>query len=551
MNIKPFILITLLSKGGAMILRILAGLVLLACLDASESHAQFTQEWARIYPSAPSEFAEAVDVQVDAAGNIFTLGLVANDMLLIKYNPAGDTLWTRRVANSGRPLKFELDRNANPVIVGASPGIRKYNSNGSLMWTRSVPDAIYTLSLDSLDNVLVGTASLIDVTAYKYSSNGDSLWRREYPASGFPTASTTDGAGNFYLAASVFVAGSGDILVIKHTPAGDTAWVRSYDRMGFSEYPSDIEVDNQGNVVVAGYSSTNGQLSGKDYAVVKYNPTGELLWQRHFDGPANDDDQINDIDLDEDGNTCATGRMTDATGFVAGTMKLSASGDSLWATYGVSLGSSNAVGGGSDGYFIKFLKRETNWIFRGAYTDQVIDIATIQSDNGGLVHKTTYGAPNTETVSSRRIVPWFLEGLRMGSTLEVVLAAHRVSFFPPPPTSFLHTVKFSSPITGVDNEGMLPTSFALYQNYPNPFNPTTRIKYQIPNDNYVTLKVFDILGREVRTLVNETRIAGEHEVTFDANGLARQTAGGLASGVYFYRLMSSSITRTRRMILQR
>jgi hypothetical protein len=94
-------------------------------------------------------------------------------------------------------------------------------------------------------------------------------------------------------------------------------------------------------------------------------------------------------------------------------------------------------------------------------------------------------------------------------------------------------------------------AFWLEQNYPNPFNPTTRIKYQIPNDNYVTLKVFDILGREVRTLVNETRIAGEHEVTFDVNGLARQTAGGLASGVYFYKLRSSSFVQTRKMFLQR
>ena len=97
----------------------------------------------------------------------------------------------------------------------------------------------------------------------------------------------------------------------------------------------------------------------------------------------------------------------------------------------------------------------------------------------------------------------------------------------------------------------LPHPFSLSQNYPNPFNPTTRIKYQIPNDNYVTLKVFDILGREVRTLVNETQIAGEHEVTFDAYGLARQTAGGLASGIYFYRITAGEFRQTKKLILLR
>ncbi|HEX9655748.1 MAG TPA: YCF48-related protein, partial [Bacteroidota bacterium] len=97
----------------------------------------------------------------------------------------------------------------------------------------------------------------------------------------------------------------------------------------------------------------------------------------------------------------------------------------------------------------------------------------------------------------------------------------------------------------------IPKQTVLEQNYPNPFNPTTRIKYQIPNSNHVTLKVFDILGREVGTLVNETRIAGEHEVTFDANGLARQTAGGLASGVYFYRLQTSNFVDTKKLLLLR
>jgi len=106
----------------------------------------------------------------------------------------------------------------------------------------------------------------------------------------------------------------------------------------------------------------------------------------------------------------------------------------------------------------------------------------------------------------------------------------------------------SSPLHGEIGRNV---SYHLAQNYPNPFNPTTRIKYQIPNDNHVTLKVFDILGKEVRTLVNETRIAGEHEVTFDANGLARQTAGGLASGVYFYRLQTSNFVDTKKLMLLR
>ena len=86
-----------------------------------------------------------------------------------------------------------------------------------------------------------------------------------------------------------------------------------------------------------------------------------------------------------------------------------------------------------------------------------------------------------------------------------------------------------------------PYSFSLSQNYPNPFNPVTMINYELPVKGIVTIKVFDILGREVSTLVNEVKDAGSHEVMFDASKLS--------SGVYFYRIISGNFTDTKKMIL--
>lgn len=83
--------------------------------------------------------------------------------------------------------------------------------------------------------------------------------------------------------------------------------------------------------------------------------------------------------------------------------------------------------------------------------------------------------------------------------------------------------------------------YSLSENYPNPFNPSTIIRYQIPQDGIVTLKIYDILGAEVATLVNEEKVAGKYEVNFNASHLA--------SGVYVYRISAGSFTASKKLIL--
>ena len=97
-------------------------------------------------------------------------------------------------------------------------------------------------------------------------------------------------------------------------------------------------------------------------------------------------------------------------------------------------------------------------------------------------------------------------------------------------------------ITGVSNNvTSIANSFSLNQNYPNPFNPSTKIAYTIPTNGLVTLKIYNILGKEVQTLVNEIKTSGSYEVNF--NGAS------LSSGVYFYRLESGNFIDTKKMFL--
>jgi hypothetical protein len=112
----------------------------------------------------------------------------------------------------------------------------------------------------------------------------------------------------------------------------------------------------------------------------------------------------------------------------------------------------------------------------------------------------------------------------------------------------LQSLVFTSvvrPATAVGNRprSQVPDRFELKQNHPNPFNPTTQIRYSVPVKGYVSLKVYDVLGRQVATLYGGVQIAGEHSATFDG--------GGFASGVYFYRLSSGELVETKKMLLLR
>jgi hypothetical protein len=96
--------------------------------------------------------------------------------------------------------------------------------------------------------------------------------------------------------------------------------------------------------------------------------------------------------------------------------------------------------------------------------------------------------------------------------------------------------------TPVENgSNSLPANYTLEQNYPNPFNPSTIIKYSLPSESFVSLKVYDLLGREVRTLVNKVQKAGVQRINFNASDLP--------SGIYLYTLSTNGFTQTKKLVL--
>jgi Secretion system C-terminal sorting domain/Calcineurin-like phosphoesterase len=108
--------------------------------------------------------------------------------------------------------------------------------------------------------------------------------------------------------------------------------------------------------------------------------------------------------------------------------------------------------------------------------------------------------------------------------------------------SYSYTIDTSGSVVSVNQISSIPEKFSINQNYPNPFNPETRIKYSIENGTNVQLKVYDLLGREISTLVNEYQQSGAYNVLFNADRLR------LSSGIYYYRITTDNLAKTMKMI---
>jgi len=106
------------------------------------------------------------------------------------------------------------------------------------------------------------------------------------------------------------------------------------------------------------------------------------------------------------------------------------------------------------------------------------------------------------------------------------------------------TITVTAVVAGVgDPAGTLPAAYGLGQNYPNPFNPATTISYQLPERTFVRLSVYDVMGRQVASLVDGEKPAGEYSVQWDALGMP--------TGVYFYRIQAGGFTQTKQLLLVR
>jgi N-acetylneuraminic acid mutarotase len=215
-----------------------------------------------------------------------------------------------------------------------------------------------------------------------------------------------------------------------------------------------------------------------------------------------------------------------------------------------------AMGGGSEGYvFVEEYDPSTDtWdttktempIGLGYFGSCVVDnMIYIIGGGTGLIHTSdssffSYN-PITDTWKSHPSMPTARMGLCARAVNGKIYAIGGAPGWPPVPLSTVEAVDLVLSIK--NNAANAPISYTLHQNYPNPFNPSTTIKFQIPSSKFTTLLVYNILGKEVATLVSKRLNPGNHTYTFDGNNLA--------SGVYYYQLVAGDFREVKKMILLR
>jgi len=526
--------------------------------------AQVNQEWVARYNGTGNYVDEAYSIAVDGVGNVYVTGMstgvgTSQDYATVKYDAAGNPLWTARYNGTGnagdKAKQVVVDGSGNVYVTGYSWGngtnydyaTVKYSSAGVQLWVTRYNGSAYgndyamSLAVDSDGNVYVtgqavGSSLYEAYTTFKYSASGDLLWTAIYEGLGtggdYPYALVLDDSSNVYVTGQSQGNGSNfyDYATLKYSSAGVLLWIARYDGPGNGEDDAyALAVDGNGNVFVTG-KSFNVNM---DYATLKYDASGNQLWVARYNGPGNGADVAQSIALGVDGSVSVTGGSVGVgTGEDYVTIKYDGAGSQLWvARY-------NGPGNGVDRAYSVGMDEGCNVYVTG------------ESLPLGSLTNTDYATIRYDAFGNQLWVERYNGPANYPTDVAYSLAVDGISNIyvtgkSPTNTSSTDyaTIKYNQ-IPGAVNPFITPespASFTLLPPHPNPFNPTTVLSFHLPAADFVKLGIYDVYGRLVTTLVNGWREAGRHEVTFDGFDLP--------SGIYIYRIEAGDWQASGKMVL--
>jgi hypothetical protein len=456
------------------------------------------------------------------------------------YAQAPDTLWTRTFDGSdideeGKSVKQTIDGgyivvgyiNAGPHFMGGDLWLAKTNINGDTLWTKTYGDSGrekgYSIDLTSDGGYIVtgykgdsSSQGFWHVWLVRLNSNGDTLWTKTFGDSGeisqgYCVQQTTDGG---------YIITGNPFWLIKTDSSGNTLWTKTFG--GSGGYC--VQQTKDGGYIITGCTTYSG--AGETW-LIKTDSHGDTLWTKTFGGIGYDEGKS--VQQTTDGGYIITGRKSS---FGAGNsdvwlIKTDSSGDTLWTkTFGgIGYDQGNSVQQTTDGGYII-----TG--YTSSFGADVFDLWLIKTDSSGdTLWTKTFGETG---------------GNQGNSVQQTSDGGYIITGYTPENSDWndVWLIKTETdPLNSIIYESKLFRNYLLSQNYPNPFNPSTTIEFTLPKSEFVELKVFNILGKKVSTLVSNKLNQGNHTYTFDGKNFA--------SGIYYYQLVAGDYREVKKMILIR
>ncbi|MCX6134952.1 MAG: SBBP repeat-containing protein [Ignavibacteriales bacterium] len=567
-----------------------------------------TRLWTARYDGTGSEYDDATAITVDRSGNVYVTGTSEapggnEDYATLKYTSAGTQEWVARYdgprTSFERPRAFTVDAAGNMYITGSSGSAEaadyltvKFNSEGSVQWSARYNgpgdwyDGPSAIKVDPAGNVYVtgesdGANSDRDFATIKYDASGAQQWVARYDGgrhgSDWATSLDVDVSGNVFVAGlSAQPDGGMALLTIKYDAQGRELWaIRGPSN---ASNVADLSIDASGKIYII--SSTTMSSAGRDFLVVKYDPDGTLLWANSFDWGSQASDAANFMELDILGNCYIVGTSrTSTTMSDVVTAKIDQEGHLLWsARYdgpstspgipysdwprGLAVDNmQNVYVAVSPFTLLKYdFRGRLVWERRYPTSDPYDGVSALALDVAGNIYIT--GSVPAFGGNTPLLIKYAPDGTLLWALELEAVAPFGVALTPSggiylagqiggPGWNMYTLMKCTQTMFSL----RIPESSLLAQNFPNPVsasaNHSTAITFQLSELSNVSLKVYDILGREISEVVGSTLSPGSY--------LAQWNGSSRPSGVYFYRLVvepvggapADRIIQTKKLMLIR
>jgi len=514
-------------------------LLIISIFFFNECRSQYNLEWAERTPRPDSSTNDITDLTFDKSGNLILLGYRYS---IAKMDQHSNLIWNVAYPlpgffMSGQSYAVGADDSGNVYMTGEqSPSFNnnfltiKYDYNGIFQWSRTYDnpmgfsDRAYKLIVYKNKYLYIagsnsygdsGTGSCnFKWTIFKYDLNGNEIWRYQY--CGFSQYVLSDYAPIPKLAidssGNVIISGdnvdttnfsySNELKIIKLDSSGIQLWIKTIKKMSSSET---LLTDVNSNI----YVGANG--------ILKFNSNGDSLWFKQLDN-------LKEFNIDTNRNLISARYNNINQSYYVIINKIDTSGNNIWTAQTPSVLFPASI-----------YTNQNNKIFLSAYStgsgNQKYYTYVYNSDgslfwNGEYVNTSGTGCRPIKIISDKND--------------NIYVSGNAYTVYP---DVTILTVKYSL-LTGNSNSNSVSVftdKFFLNQNYPNPFNPNTVINYELRNASLVKMIVYDVLGNEVATLINEYKSVGSHEIEFDGSDFS--------SGIYFYRIEAGSFIQTKKMLL--